>query len=69
MIFDAVRTIDDVLHYTKEFNINGLLVTIDFEKAFDSINWNYLIRTYFRRILPLLSNGLNCFTKIYRAVW
>ena len=34
-IFDAIRTIDDVLEYTKEKELSGILVTIDFEKAFD----------------------------------
>ena len=36
-IFDAVRTIDDVLEYTKESKQSGILVTIDFEEAFDSL--------------------------------
>ena len=37
-IFDAVRTIDDVLEYTKQSEQSGILVTIDFEKAFDSLD-------------------------------
>ena len=36
-ILDAVRTIDDILEYTERKNISGLLVAIDFQKAFDSI--------------------------------
>ena len=36
-IFDAVRTIDDILEFTERYQINGLLVAIDFQKAFDSI--------------------------------
>ncbi|RUA07179.1 MAG: hypothetical protein DSY43_00385 [Gammaproteobacteria bacterium] len=44
-IFDAVRTIDDVLDYTKTKHIDALLVTIDFEKAFDSVNWDFLNKT------------------------
>ena len=35
-IFDAVRTIGDIMDYTKLHNLSGLIVTIDFEKAFDS---------------------------------
>ena len=34
-IRDAVRTIDDILEYTERKKINGLLVAIDFQKAFD----------------------------------
>ena len=37
-IFDAIRTIDDVMEYTKEKKLPGFLVTIDFEKAFDTLN-------------------------------
>ena len=40
-IFDAVRTIGDIMDYTKLRNIPGLIVTIDFEKAFDSLSWSF----------------------------
>jgi len=43
--FDAIRSIDDVIEYTKNTSIPGLLVAIDFEKAFDSLNTNFLIQT------------------------
>ena len=43
-IFDAVRTIDDTLEYAKRNNRSGILVTIDFEKAFDSLNRNFLVK-------------------------
>ena len=43
-IFDAIRTIDDVMEYTKEKDLSGILVAIDFEKAFDTLNFNFLIR-------------------------
>ena len=44
-IFDAVRTIDDMVDYTKRNGLSGLLIAIDFEKAFDTLNFNFLIRT------------------------
>ena len=44
-IFDAIRTIDDVMEYTKEKKLSGYIVAIDFEKAFDTLNFNSLIRT------------------------
>ena len=39
-IGEAVRSIIDVMDYTKEQNIPGILLFIDFEKAFDSLDWN-----------------------------
>ena len=44
-IFDAVRSINDVMEYTKLQNIPGLMTTFDFKKAFDSINWQFLFET------------------------
>ena len=41
-IFDAVRTIDDMIEHAKYKDITGILVAIDFEKAFDSLNFNFL---------------------------
>ena len=43
-IFDAIRTIDDVIEHTMNRDISGILVIIDFEKAFDSLNFNFLLR-------------------------
>ena len=40
-IFDAIRTIDDVIEYTKEKKISGILVAIDFEKAFHTLHFNF----------------------------
>ena len=37
-IFDALRTIN-VLDFSKAKNLSGLLITIDFKKAFDSVRW------------------------------
>ena len=43
-IFDAVRTIDDVLEHTKRSEQSGILVTIDFKKAFDSLDHTFLFK-------------------------
>ena len=40
--FDAIRTIDDVIEHTMNRDISGILVAIDFEKAFDSLNLRVL---------------------------
>ena len=44
-IFDAVRTVEDILDYTERFKINGRLIAIDFKKAFDSVSREFLFRT------------------------
>ena len=44
-IFDAVRTVQDILEYTERFKINGKLIAIDFKKAFDSESREFLFRT------------------------
>jgi len=43
-IFDAIRTIDDILEYAKKNNRPGILAAIDFEKAFDSLNRTFLVK-------------------------
>ena len=37
-----IRIIDDVLFYAKETNSDGIIACIDFEKAFDSVEWSYI---------------------------
>ena len=39
-----VDVIDDVIEHTMNRDISGILVAIDFEKAFDSLNFSFLIR-------------------------
>ena len=41
---DNIRLIYDVINYLKSKNIPGLLLCIDFEKAFDSLSWNFLFK-------------------------
>ena len=41
-IGESIRMISDIMSFTKAKNIPGLAVFFDFEKAFDSIKWNYL---------------------------
>ena len=41
-IGESIRTISDIMSFTKTHNIPGLAVFLYFEKAFDSLEWNYL---------------------------
>lgn len=38
-IFDPIRTIDDIVDYTKRNNWSGILIAIGFEKAFDTLDF------------------------------
>jgi exonuclease III len=42
-IGDNIRLTEDVISYSKEHNINGALVFLDFAKAFDSLEWEFLL--------------------------
>jgi len=41
-IVDNIRTVLDILEYTKAENIPGILINIDFEKAFDAVSWDFI---------------------------
>ena len=41
-IGENIRLISDILHYTADQNLEGIALFIDFEKAFDSLEWEYL---------------------------
>ena len=45
LIYQNSRLIYDILHYSEKENIPGLLMLIDFEKAFDSVSWEFLYET------------------------
>ena len=39
---ENTRILYDIMHYTEEHNLSGLLLLVDFEKAFDSLSWNFI---------------------------
>ena len=43
-IFDAIRTTDDMIEHTMNRDISGILVAVACEKAFDSLNFYFLLR-------------------------
>ena len=43
-MWENTRLVYDVMHFTVENNIPGLLLLIDFEKAFDSHSWSFLYK-------------------------
>lgn len=43
-IGENIRLVYDIMHFTENNDIPGLLMLIDFEKAFDSISWNFIYK-------------------------
>ena len=41
-IGDNLRLLYDIMHYLKDEKLQGLLVSVDFEKAFDSVDWGFM---------------------------
>ena len=42
-IGETVRSIFDIMDFTAEENVPGLMIFIDFQKAFDTLEWCYLL--------------------------
>ena len=43
---DNIRLIYDIMHYLDDNNLPGLLLCIDFEKAFDSLDWTFMRKVF-----------------------
>ena len=69
-IFDATRTISDVMEFTKMRDYQGIMTAIDFEKAFDSLNWNFLHKSleFFGFGDFFFWDGAKRFIRIYQVV-
>ena len=44
-IGENIRLIDGIIQYAAQHNVPGLLLFIDFEKAFDSLEWPFILDT------------------------
>ena len=53
-IGENVRLVYDLLHYTEKENIPGLIMLVNFEKAFDSVSWSFIYQ-----VLEYLNFGSN----------
>ena len=42
---ENIRLIYDIMHYTELNDVPGLLMLIDFEKAFDTVSWKFIQET------------------------
>jgi hypothetical protein len=39
---DGVISLNEILHEVKRKNQSGVVLKIDFEKAYDKVNWHFL---------------------------
>ena len=40
-----IRIIEDVVYFCEQENKPGIILTVDYEKAFDSLNWNFMFKS------------------------
>ena len=65
-IGENIRTVSDIVDYCKAKNMTSVLLLIDFEKAFDTVNWIFLHKTLskfnlgdtFKKWIKLLYNNI-----------
>ena len=43
-IGDGLRTIDDIISHSSISKIEGAIIALDFQKAFDSLRWKFLYK-------------------------
>ena len=54
-IDESIRLIDDILYHTEQENIDGVLFAADIEKAFDSVEHNFIFASLKRFCIPTFS--------------
>ena len=43
-IGESTRLVYDIMNYTEQKNLDGLIMLIDFKKAFDSVSWKFMYK-------------------------
>ena len=43
--WQSIRLINDIMEQTEQQDIPGILLLLDFRKAFDTIEWNFIQQT------------------------
>lgn len=46
IIGDNIRLIDGIIYYTVDEKLPWLLLFLDFQKAFDTLEWSYIKKTH-----------------------
>ena len=68
-IGENTRLLYDVINYCNEENLPALLLLLDYEKAFDTVSWNFIFSVlYFITSVTTLYGGLKYFSIILNCV-
>ena len=59
---ENIRLISDMMENTKAQNLSGILLSLDFKKAFDTLEWPYINKM----LDTLLKDGLAFFMQILK---
>ena len=65
-IGETIRTIYDIMDFTKSEGTSGILAFLDFEKAFDSIEWNFIHRCL--EVFGFGSDFIRWFSVLYKDI-
>ena len=65
-IGETIRTIYDIMDFIKSEGMSGILAFLDFEKAFDSIEWNFINRCL--EIFGFGSDFIRWFSVLYKDI-
>jgi len=65
-----VRLVSDIMEYTDTTKIAGIFLFVDFEKAFDMLEWKFISRTLEVELISetTLENDLRFCTTAYKAL-
>ena len=69
-IHDSIRLVQDIIQYTEITQSPGVLVSVDFRKAFDSIEWKFILKDLRKyNFGPGLINWINIIYSILVVVY
>ena len=61
-IGDNIRLAYDIINYTEHHNKQGMILLVDFEKAFDSVSWSFIQKALsFFNFSPMIQNWVQTF--------
>ena len=52
-IIDSTVNIRDIIYNSNELNLTGAVINLDWEKAFDRVNWSLMYKTMYKLGFPM----------------